>query len=105
MPENDPGRDLRARSRKMISYPLDFLMRRRSIVKFRNVRVITSYYPDPARWDAALKMTIVILKELPVLQCERCSEYVLEDRVLERVDVMLGKVDEDAELKVLKFAA
>jgi YgiT-type zinc finger domain-containing protein len=49
--------------------------------------------------------TIVILKELPVLQCERCSEYVLEDRVLERVDVMLGKVDEDAELKVLKFAA
>ncbi len=49
--------------------------------------------------------TIVILKELPVPQCERCSEYVLEDRVLERVDVMLGKVDEDAELKVLKFAA
>ena len=49
--------------------------------------------------------TIVILKELPVLQCERCSEYVLEDRILERVDVMLGKVDEDAELKVLKFAA
>jgi YgiT-type zinc finger domain-containing protein len=51
------------------------------------------------------RKTIVILKELPVLQCERCSEYVLEDRVLERVDVMLGKVDEDAELKVLKFAA
>ncbi|MFZ2225342.1 MAG: YgiT-type zinc finger protein, partial [Candidatus Deferrimicrobium sp.] len=49
--------------------------------------------------------TIVILKELPVLQCERCSEYVLEDRILERVDVMLGKVDDDAELKVLKFAA
>ena len=48
---------------------------------------------------------IVIFKELPVVQCERCSEYVLEDRILERVDVMLGKVDEDAELKVLKFAA
>ena len=48
---------------------------------------------------------IVILKELPVLQCERCSEYLLEDRVLERMDVMLGNVDEDAELKVLKFAA
>jgi hypothetical protein len=56
MPENDPGRDLRARSVKLIAYPLDFLMRRRSIVKVRNVRVITSYYPDPARWDAALKM-------------------------------------------------
>ncbi len=34
MPENDPGRDLRARSAKLISYPLDFLMRWRSIVKF-----------------------------------------------------------------------
>ncbi|MFZ2225341.1 MAG: hypothetical protein WAV26_11725 [Candidatus Deferrimicrobium sp.] len=34
MPENDPGRDLRARSVKLLSYPLDFLMRRRSIVKF-----------------------------------------------------------------------
>jgi YgiT-type zinc finger domain-containing protein len=51
------------------------------------------------------RKTIVILKELPVLQCERCSEYMLEDRVLERVDVMIANVDEDAELKVLKFAA
>jgi hypothetical protein len=37
MPENDPGRDLRARSVKLIAYPLDFLMRRRSIVKVRNI--------------------------------------------------------------------
>jgi hypothetical protein len=34
MPENDPGRDLRARSVELISYPLDFLMRRQSIVIF-----------------------------------------------------------------------
>jgi len=51
------------------------------------------------------RKTIVILKELPVLHCERCSEYMLEDRVLQRVDVMIANVDEDAELKVLKFAA
>ena len=51
------------------------------------------------------RKTIVILKELPVLQCERCSEYMLEDRVLGRVDVMIANVDEDAELKILKFAA
>jgi len=51
------------------------------------------------------RKTIVILKELPVLQCERCSEYMLEDQVLERVDVMIANVDEDAELKILKFAA
>jgi len=49
--------------------------------------------------------TIVILKELPVLQCERCSEFLIEDPVLERVDMMIANVGEDAELKVLKFAA
>lgn len=34
MPENDLSRDLRVRSVELISYPLDFLMRWRSIVKF-----------------------------------------------------------------------
>jgi hypothetical protein len=34
MPENDLRRDIRARSVKLISYPLDFLMRWRAIVKF-----------------------------------------------------------------------
>ncbi|MBW6505108.1 polysaccharide biosynthesis protein, partial [bacterium] len=34
MPEKNAGRDLRTRSVKFISYPIDFLMRWRSIVKF-----------------------------------------------------------------------
>jgi len=34
MPENDLGRDLWARSVKLFSYPLDFVMRWRSLVKF-----------------------------------------------------------------------
>ena len=51
------------------------------------------------------RKTIVILRELPVLQCERCSEYLLDDHVMARVDAMIGKVEEDAELKVLKYAA
>ncbi|MGZ9149189.1 MAG: hypothetical protein ACXW4G_12590, partial [Candidatus Deferrimicrobiaceae bacterium] len=34
MPENDLRRDLRARSVKLVSYPVDFLMRWRSVVKF-----------------------------------------------------------------------
>ena len=38
--------------------------------------------------------TIVILKEVPVLQCERCNEYLLEDPVMERVEAMINKVDE-----------
>ena len=35
MPENDSGRNLRSRSAKLISYPIDFLMRGRAIVKFQ----------------------------------------------------------------------
>ena len=49
--------------------------------------------------------TIVILKEVPVLQCERCNEYLLEDPVMERVEAMINKVDEAAELEILKYAA
>ena len=32
------------------------------------------------------EQTIVIVKQLPVLQCESCAQYLLEDRVLSRVD-------------------
>jgi YgiT-type zinc finger domain-containing protein len=49
--------------------------------------------------------TIVILKDLPVLQCNNCSEYMLDDPVMARVEQMLGKVDSAAELEVIKYAA
>ena len=49
--------------------------------------------------------TIVILKDLPVLQCDSCSEYLLDDPVLKRVDEILEKVDAAAELEVIKYAA
>ena len=49
--------------------------------------------------------TIVILKELPVLQCKNCNEYLLEDYIMERVDRMLEKADYTAELEIIKFAA
>ena len=49
--------------------------------------------------------TIVIFKDLPAFQCERCSEYVLEDAVMNRVDELLGRVDSAAELEVIKYAA
>jgi hypothetical protein len=48
---------------------------------------------------------IVILKELPVLQCKNCNEYLLEDDIMERVDQMLEKADYTAELEIIKFAA
>ena len=47
---------------------------------------------------------IVIIKGLPVLQCGNCSEYVIEDEVLEKVDIILNKIDATAELEVLSYA-
>jgi YgiT-type zinc finger domain-containing protein len=48
---------------------------------------------------------IVIVKDLPVLQCEGCSEYLLEDATLARVDELLARADTSAELEVIRFAA
>lgn len=48
---------------------------------------------------------IVILKELPVLQCEACREYLIEDPVMARIDTLLKGTDSTAELEVLRYAA
>ena len=48
---------------------------------------------------------IVILKQLPVLQCEACREYLIEDAVMARIDTMLKGTDSTAELEVLRYAA
>ncbi len=47
---------------------------------------------------------IVIIKDLPVLQCRNCSEYLLEDTVMEKVDSILSNIDKTAELEVLTYA-
>jgi len=49
--------------------------------------------------------TIVILKELPVLQCESCAEFLIEDHTMARVDEILSKSDKAAELEIVKYAA
>ncbi len=48
---------------------------------------------------------IIILKGVPVLQCARCPEYLLEDGVLARVDEILRHVDGEIELEVIRYAA
>jgi hypothetical protein len=60
------------------------------------------------RTDLPLKtteQTIVILKSLPVLQCENCAQYLIEDGVLSRVDEMLSGVGSASELEIIRFAA
>jgi YgiT-type zinc finger domain-containing protein len=49
--------------------------------------------------------TIVIIKGVPVRQCARCSEYLLEDAVMAQVDSILVHVNTTAELEVIEFAA
>ena len=48
--------------------------------------------------------SIIIIKELPVLQCRNCNEYLIEDSVMEKVDWVLAKVDRTAELEILSYA-
>jgi YgiT-type zinc finger domain-containing protein len=49
--------------------------------------------------------SIVIVKELPVLQCENCSEYLMQDQVLEHLDIIMKKLDKAAELEIVRYAA
>jgi YgiT-type zinc finger domain-containing protein len=48
--------------------------------------------------------SIVIIKNLPVLQCPNCNKYLIEDPVMEKVDSILEKIDKTAELEVLNYA-
>jgi len=48
--------------------------------------------------------SIIIIKGLPILQCQNCSEYLIEDPVMEEVDRILSKIDETAELEILSYA-
>ncbi len=48
---------------------------------------------------------IVILKQLPVLQCTSCREYLIEDIVMARIETLFGRTDSTAELEVLRYAA
>jgi YgiT-type zinc finger domain-containing protein len=50
-------------------------------------------------------MTIVILKGIPVLQCDNCSEYLIDDPVMSRVEAILERVSADAELEIIRYAA
>ena len=50
-------------------------------------------------------LSIVILKRLPVLQCDNCQEFLIEDSVMKQVEDILSKTNDKAELEVVYFAA
>lgn len=49
--------------------------------------------------------TIVIVRNLPVLECGHCAEYSLTDPVMAEVDRLLERIDNRAELEIIRFAA
>ena len=58
--------------------------------------------------DLPLKVsdrTIVIVKNLPVLQCAGCIEYLLDDAVMAKVDELLSRIDGSMEVQIVPFAA
>lgn len=62
----------------------------------------------PATTDLPFKVsdtTIVILKDLPVIQCSKCPEYLIADEVLQRVDEILARVEGGTELEIVRYAA
>ena len=62
----------------------------------------------PTRTDLPFKVSdraIVIFKGLPVLQCAKCPEYLLEDTVLRRVDELLARINRETELETIRYAA
>ena len=63
---------------------------------------------NPIRTDLPFKLSeqrIVILKQLPVLQCGACREYLIEDAVMARIDALLARADSSVELEVIRYAA
>ena len=49
--------------------------------------------------------TIVIVKDLPVIQCPQCAEYLISDAVLTQVEKMLACANKGAELEIVRYAA
>ncbi len=50
------------------------------------------------------RSSIIIIKNLPILQCQNCNEYTIEDAVMENVDCVFSKIDSTAELEILNYA-
>ena len=64
------------------------------------LRTTTSDLPFKIR-----EHTIVILKNLPVLECTNCVQYLIADREFSRVEQMLAQVNGAAELEILRYVA
>lgn len=65
-----------------------------------NMASIITDLPFKVSWKS-----IVIVKDVPVFQCNGCPEYLLGDVVMEQIENILERVDAATELEVMKYAA
>ena len=49
--------------------------------------------------------SVVINKDLPVLQCANCGEYLIEDSEMRRADEILSSIEKDVEVGIIRYAA
>lgn len=65
-------------------------------------------HKEATRSDTPFKLDrarVVIVKDLPVLQCGECGEHAFTDPVIARIEAALENVDGDAELEIVRYAA
>jgi YgiT-type zinc finger domain-containing protein len=63
---------------------------------------------EPLVTDLPFKISvssIVVLKGLPVLECNQCDETELEHATMLRVEQVLAGANQSSELEVIRFAA
>jgi YgiT-type zinc finger domain-containing protein len=63
---------------------------------------------EPAITDLPFKTgstSIVILKDLPVLQCRQCGDIEHDNSVMSKVEKVLSSADRSAELEIIRYAA
>jgi YgiT-type zinc finger domain-containing protein len=63
---------------------------------------------EARRTDLPFKLgdtTIVVIRAVPVIECRNCTEYLLRDEDMQKVEEILEKRAASAELAVVLFAA
>lgn len=48
---------------------------------------------------------IIVIRAVPVIECRSCTEYLIRDNDMQRIEEILRRTTSEAELAVIQFAA
>jgi YgiT-type zinc finger domain-containing protein len=63
---------------------------------------------EPTQTDLPFKLNnrrILVVKDMPVFQCNSCGEFMLSEQVMETLDRLIEATDENTELEIRRYAA